>query len=102
MNADKNRMREFLDRVYDLLVIKANARENDRSTFIHYHLEDNSGIRHYEYRFGGVFGMGGKYRAHSNRVTYYTENETPMLNVLQAELNVKLAELALQYPDIKF
>ncbi len=102
MTTDKSRILEFLDRVYDLLVIKANARENDRSTFIHYHFEDNSGIRHYEYRFCGKFGAGGKYRAHSNKVTYYRENETPELNALEAELNAGLAKLAEQYRDVKF
>lgn len=44
--------------VYDILVEKAGASESDRGDFV-YHQTDNF---HYEYRFMGELGFGGKFR----------------------------------------
>jgi hypothetical protein len=101
--ADNNlRKREFLEKVYDLLVEKAGANPKDRSTFVHYHFEDTSGIRHYEWRFCGLFGFGGKYRAHSNRISCYKEDDTPVRDALMSVINDDLKTLAAEFSDVVF
>ena len=46
-----------------------------------------------EYRFGGIFGHGGKFWIGDFAVNYYQENATPRLDRIQDEANAKLTAL---------
>lgn len=99
-----NRKCEFIEKVYDLLVAKAGANPKDKDHFVSYHVEDKDGggVRHWEWRFCGVFGFGGKYRAHSNRITNYREDDTPERDALRDQLNKELDALKDEYSDVVF
>lgn len=59
MQYDTGKMSEHdANAVYDILVTEAGAYEGDRSDFV-YHQTDTF---HYEYRFMGGLGFGGKFR----------------------------------------
>jgi hypothetical protein len=65
---------EFANKVYDILVDEAGAREDERNEFIYHHCIDEFGCQ--EWRFRGKLGFGGKYKSTWNGVTYYPEDET--------------------------
>jgi hypothetical protein len=83
--------KQFLNTVYDILVAKGGAVENDRFSFIYCHLEDNYPCR--EWRFCGKLGFGGKYRSGTNRVDAYAEDITADMRKTIDEINQKLSEL---------
>lgn len=83
--------RDFFNKVYTLLVDEAGARENMRDNFMYSHLDTRYPCT--EYRFQGYFGFGGKYYSERNRVSYYLEDETPELNLLEKNVNELLSRI---------
>lgn len=83
--------KRFANKVYDVLVETGGAREDERNNFLYHHCESEYGCG--EWRFRGVFGMGGKYLSKRNIVTYYSEDETPELKELAEKINDELSEL---------
>lgn len=75
--------------VYDILVADVGALESQRTQFVH---ECTRGCR--EYRCCHVFGFGGKFRPETMTVDYYSEDQTPDRDRIQAAVNEKLAKLA--------
>lgn len=84
---------KYYDKVYDIL-IKGGAVERDRQNFVISHIDPVYPCK--EYRFQGYFGFGGKYRSDSNRIDYYQENHTPLLDALCSSLNLALELLDAQ------
>ncbi len=66
----KQAMQLNANKVFDVLVKYAGARESLRDDFVHNHPCQ-------EYRFQGNLGFGGKYYSRGNRVSCYQEDETP-------------------------
>ena len=67
----------FYDSVWDLLVKEVGAQILDRGYFIYDFCQvENPSI---EYRFGGIFGMGGKFWRNSDKfyISCYKKSETP-------------------------
>ena len=87
---DNNKHEEFLQKVYTVLVGLGGASYGMRASFIDAHL-DREKCR--EWRFGGAFGFGGKYRSKTNSIDYYAEDKTELLDKLQNMANVALAEI---------
>jgi hypothetical protein len=83
----------FANKVYDILVAHAGAFENNRQCFVYSHCEDEYPCG--EFRFGGHFGFGGKYRSTTNKIDYYQENHTKKLDKLQEKVNKLLGEIKL-------
>jgi hypothetical protein len=81
----------FLNAVYDVLVNKGGASENNRFTFIYIHLHDDYPCR--EFRFCGKFGMGGKYWVDRNKISAYAEDIYPEMQLLMDEINDDLSKL---------
>lgn len=66
--------RERAEAVYDILQREAGAPAGSvRDSFVYIHSTEDCP----EFRFGGLLGFGGKYRAPRNRVDCYQEDETP-------------------------
>jgi len=92
---------EFANKVYDILVKEGGASESMRDNFIYCHTGIWPGISEdkslegwspcWEYRFGGLFGFGGKYWSERNAISYYQENHTKKLDKLEAKVNKLLA-----------
>lgn len=82
---------ERANKIFDILVAEAGARENDRYDFVYHHCTCEYGCR--EYRFQGKLGFGGKYRSTWNGVTYYPENETPEIKAIAEKVNELLKEI---------
>jgi hypothetical protein len=95
---------EFYEKVYDLLIELAKAPEWMKDNFVHYATSEADD--HFEWRFQGVFGFGGKIWRRVDRydsdtqttyykhdVNAYTEDYTPELRKLQAKINKRLAEM---------
>jgi hypothetical protein len=80
-----------LDSVFDALVKIGGAHESMREDFLHAHM-DKYPCR--EYRFMGDLGFGGKYWSKENRVSCYSEDETPKRLSIIHELNNVLATLS--------
>jgi len=76
-----------LREIYDILVVSGGAKEDGLNHFMQTHLY-NCNIT--EYRFRGHFGKGGKYRAKTNRVEYYSEDKTPEREKMKQIVNVRL------------
>lgn len=88
---------EWAHKIYDILVETCGASDREgshtRDSFI---FHQGEGCR--EYRFGGVFGFGGKFWDDAGRwyVNYYQEQATPQLDeivAIQKAANEKLAAL---------
>ena len=89
---------EQFHQVFDLLVGFAGAKERDRkSALIYLTKKTESG---HEWRFMGLFGMGGKLFLYGGKVfvDYYWENQTPKLDALRDSLNEKIAQI-MRGPD---
>jgi hypothetical protein len=83
--------------VWDILV-HYGANENKRESFVSYLTQDATGG--HEFRFGGIFGMGGKLRLrawHGLTADYYYEDETPSLNMKMRSLNTELSRLSVEF-----
>jgi hypothetical protein len=81
---------EFLNDVYSILVNTGGAKEDERFDFIDIHLNSENCT---EYRFGGKFGSGGKYRSTWNSVTAYSENITKSMQYDLNNINQLLKKL---------
>jgi len=79
-------MRPTADVVYDILVTHAGAPESMRDNFVHYWGTP-------EYRFGGLFGFGGKFWYSNFTVNCYSEDLTPGRQILIDEVNRLLGEI---------
>lgn len=77
--------------VFDVLVEECGAAEMLRGRFLDMQKTDPLG----EWRFGGVFGFGGKlhYRGDELRVSCYREDETPKKLEALSRANARLAEI---------
>lgn len=95
MNQKRRLRAEFYNKVYDILVNDGGANECMRVAFVSYHLDEDT---YHEWRFSGKFGFGGKYRAERNAIDYYQEDKTKKLDELERAINIKLVELAKNYP----
>ena len=86
----------FYERAWDLLVEHAGASRDPYQKDIFVHAYCQREHKAYEYRFGGVFGFGGKFWRNDRRfyVSYYQEDETPKMRVAEAKVNALLAALA--------
>ena len=85
---------EYWGKVYGLLVeYGASTDEHRRAQFVRYMSAER--LSPHEYRFGGMFGFGGKCRTgpRGTTVDYYHEDHTPKLDALCAELNLRIAAL---------
>jgi len=82
---------EKANKIYDILVAEAGARESDRPSFVYQHCVYENGCM--EYRFQGKLGFGGKYRSTWNGVTYYHETETPEMVEVKAKVDKLLKEI---------
>ncbi len=91
MNTKDKISQSKANKIYDLLVSIGGANERDRQDFVYHHCKDEYGCT--EWRFCGLFGFGGKYRSTWNGVTYYIEDETPLIIQLKKELNKALKEI---------
>jgi hypothetical protein len=83
---------EFANKVYDILVKEAGAPESMRDNFIYCHNPSDQFLC-WEYRFGGLFGFGGKYWSETNKINYYPEDRTKKLDKLEAKVNKLLSEI---------
>ena len=84
---------EKASQVYDILVTHAGASENLRTEFIHYMMTNRDGLYPLEFRFGGLFGLGGKFWYPHYKVTCYPEDTTVGRKVLLDEVNRILEEV---------
>ena len=76
--------------VYDILTMHAGAPERDRDGFVHVHSKTGCA----EWRFQGSLGFGGKYRAATNSIDCYSEDETSKRKALIENVNIKLISCA--------
>lgn len=94
-------LRAYFEAVWDEALVPLGGASRDwdnRSSFLHAHLEDEYPCT--EYRFQGHLGFGGKVRtAHDLkcRVDYYPEEHTELRAQQMVAINVKLSELWEQY-----
>lgn len=84
--------KEFYNDVFSLLAKEAGAQESERTFFIYDFCQVEKPA--VEFRFGGIFGMGGKFwRNGLNRfyISCYQETETPkrleVISRVNAEIN---------------
>lgn len=79
--------------VYDVLVREAGAfgHPDDKASFVYAHTAMRL-TRHYEYRFMGALGFGGKYRSETNTVDCYPEDLTPERAEIITRTNAALAK----------
>ena len=84
----KHISKDKANKIYDLLVRIGKASEDQRNSFIHHFCVSEYGCD--EWRFGGVLGFGGKYWRGTNRVSCYSEDETPKRLYIINELNLEL------------
>lgn len=80
---------EQFGKVYDVLVSLGEASENMRYGFISSHIDSKYPCD--EWRFIGCLGFGGKYYSGKNKVTCYTEHETPAKLELIKKINLELS-----------
>lgn len=80
------------NKIYDLLVRMGGANKEDKDVFVYNHCKASYPCS--EWRFQGRFGFGGKYRAKSNTVTMYSEDETPELLALIKKINKELENIS--------
>lgn len=94
MNTTNKMTKQMANKIYDILVGLGGAspNESDRSNFIYHHVKSKDGCT--EYRFGGKFGFGGKYRSLTNSVDCYSEDENPYRIELIDKINQELKTLA--------
>lgn len=82
--------RDQANRVFDILVAHAGAREDLRNQFVHYVTQPANFL--YEFRFQGKLGFGGK--AYITRSTWtvgcYTEDESPAHQAIIKKVNALL------------
>lgn len=83
---------EFYNEVYSVLVAYGRASEYMRENFVFCHISKQE-YPCDEYRFGGVFGIGGKYRRLTNTIDYYQEDATKQLDKLEKIINARLKEV---------
>ena len=81
--------RQFYENVFDVLHDLGGAPERLRENFVTVHLGQPYLLD--EYRFQGELGFGGKYWHKTNRVSCYSEDETPGRLALIDRLNSELA-----------
>ena len=80
--------------IYNVLIALTGAPVADKENFIYHHIRPNGPN---EWRFCGSLGFGGKYWSEDNRVSCYSEDETP-----EREEIIKLTNIALvRAKDIK-
>jgi len=104
---------EFYEKLYDLLVDLAGAPASMKENFVHY--ATNEAGDHFEYRFQGKFGFGGKIwrraadydyetqtTAYRHDINAYTEDYTPELRRLQKEINKRLAQMDADFCEGKW
>lgn len=77
--------------VFNLLVQHAGAHESLHDDFVFHHARVGAPVD--EYRFQGSLGFGGKYYSGRNRVTCYSEDETPARRATIEKTNAALAVL---------
>lgn len=79
--------------VWDILESECDAGEKGEDQFVLTMTQPEHPTT--EYRFQGALGFGGKFNIDYNRwyVSYYTENETPYLNLCEARANARLHHL---------
>lgn len=83
-------IKEFKDKlekyhnIYDILVDKGGANEEDRFSFINAMLDKN---KCYQWRFCGKLGFGGKYFTQLNEVSAYEEDCNSEVLILIHEIN---------------
>ena len=87
-----NKVIEFFNRVFDLLVSIGGAPESMREDFVYHHARSDTPCD--EYRFQGKLGFGGKYRRKTNRVDCYHEDENAERLKIIERLNAELAKLS--------
>lgn len=92
----------FYERAWDILVEHAGAIRvpYEKDTFVDSFCRREH--KAYEFRFGGVFGHGGKFWRNDNRfyVSYYREDETAKMRRTADKVNALLAALAAElHPD---
>lgn len=88
---------KFYTWVYSILVEFAGAPLEDTEHFIRCHCERHTEERYTEeYRFQGIFGMGGKYYHLENKIQYYREDETPEKNEIRDKVNALLSSRPVQ------
>jgi hypothetical protein len=76
------------NKIYDLLVQRAEASEHWRGDFVS-HMTGTTR----EYRFQGCLGFGGKfYNDHRWRIECYAEDDTPDRRAIITEVNALLSE----------
>jgi len=85
----------FYENVWDLLVKEVGASKDpiDKKMFVlDFCQVDSPAI---EFRFGGIFGMGGKFWRNSNRfeISCYHETETPERLEVIARVNAEINSL---------
>lgn len=76
------------------ILLSYGAKEQDRVSFVHYFTNESE---HYEFRFCGVFGGGGKIRQGYSVpyfVTMYEESSTPERERFLTAVNAELKNLA--------
>ena len=81
-----------LNSIYSVLVTEAKATEEMRENFIFSHITGQE-YPCDEWRFCGIFGMGGKYRRQTNTIDYYSEDRSPELDKLEKKINQLLKEI---------
>ena len=85
--------KEFYNDVFSLLVKETGAQESERAFFIYDFCQVEKPA--VEFRFGGIFGMGGKFWRNQNRFTIscYRETETPDRTEVIARVNAEINNL---------
>lgn len=82
----------FFSKVYSVLVEYGKASEHMRDNFILSHISNQKYVCT-EYRFCGIFGLGGKYRRRTNSIDYYSEDSSPELDEMEKQINALLKEI---------
>jgi len=94
MNIDKEiNWREFYSRCWNVLIKHAGVNNSMKNHFIYCMLIEEHPTN--EYRFGGVFGMGGKFWRHNSKIyiNYYHEDRSSKLDKVQSLINNYLLEI---------
>ena len=65
-------------------------------SFLHAHIEADC----WEYRFQGKLGFGGKYYRDDNRVSFYSEDETPEKILIKETTNIHLRDFQKKFVDM--
>lgn len=82
---------ELANKIYDVLVSQAGAREAERNSFVYDQSESASPAK--EWRFQCSLGFGGKYWPERNQISCYSEDETEERNAFIAKINEELSRL---------